>query len=249
MGEEDIIIKKEFIKKLCDLAGIVSIDVDNVTQEDLADLLDAVKTKTSLMETMPQELLKELSKNVLDDEPNDKNSADMQVDPDFLKYGAGSSIDESENINSENRFAVLIVDDLGVIVHQLSIAFQKMNMWVVSAKEIFDALDKFKKQHFDLVIMDLFIPTDREGFMLLSEIKKVMNMRDKDTKIVVITASSKKEYRKLCLSRGADYFFEKTTGWQSVLAKTCLQSYYMSIAPKSGGADGGDSDNDSNGDA
>jgi len=231
MGDEDdIIIKKEFIKELCDLTETMSIDINNITQDDLEELLEAVKTKTTIMEAIPQELLKNLSDTIFDGNMNSapapvQNEKESQME-DFSQY---SGMEELENVNSENKFAVLIVDDLGVIVHQLSVALQKMNMWVVSAKEIFDALDKFKKQHFDLVIIDLFIPTDREGFMLLSEIKKVMKMRNKHTKIVVITASAKKEYKKMCLARGADYFFEKSAGWQNVLAKTCQQNYNMSV--------------------
>jgi len=68
---------------------------------------------------------------------------------------------------------ILIIDDLGVITYQLSVLFQQYNFEVTTSKEIYDAIEKFKKQGFDLVVMDLFIPTEREGFILLEELKKL----------------------------------------------------------------------------
>ena len=69
-----------------------------------------------------------------------------------------------------NEKAVLIVDDLGVITYQLGVMFRNLGYDVTIAKEIYYAITKYKKQMFKLVIMDLFIPTDREGFLLLDEL-------------------------------------------------------------------------------
>ena len=194
---------KDFIKQLCELTGTEGIDPESVSPEDLADLLEAVKTKVSIMDTMPKELLQNFDASILGDDLSAQSGQSTSNDFDV----------ENEDITGEDgekKLSVRLVDDLGVIIHQLSIAFQKLNMTTVTAREVFDALDKVKKQHFDLVIMDLFIPTDREGFMLLTEIKKIITIRKAKTKIAVITASAKKEYKKMCQLRGADFFFEKT---------------------------------------
>jgi len=112
---------------------------------------------------------------------------------------------------------MLIIDDLGVITYQLSVMFKQYNNEVVTSKEIYDAIEKFKKQSFDIVIMDLFIPTEREGFILLEELKKIALTKQKVTKIGVMSASSKKEHKQLCKMKGAEFYVEKIDDWQKEL--------------------------------
>ena len=69
--------------------------------------------------------------------------------------------------------------------------------------------------------MDLFVPTEKEGFLLLDELKKLVLLCKLDTKIVVMTASSKNEYKANCKNRGADYYIEKSQGWQNELINYC----------------------------
>lgn len=114
---------------------------------------------------------------------------------------------------------ILIIDDLGVITYQLSVLFQQYNFEVATSKEIYDAIEKFKKQSFDLVIMDLFIPTEREVFILLEELKKIALSKQKATKIGVMSASAKKEHKQLCKMKGAEFYVEKIDDWQKELFK------------------------------
>jgi len=112
---------------------------------------------------------------------------------------------------------ILVIDDLGVITYQLSVMFQKMGFETIQSKEIYDAIEKFKKQNFDLVIMDLFIPTEREGFILLEELKKTAAIKPKPVKIGVMSASAKKEHKQLCKMKGAEFYVEKVDDWQKEL--------------------------------
>ncbi|MBS4759670.1 MAG: response regulator [Clostridium sp.] len=116
---------------------------------------------------------------------------------------------------------ILIVDDLGVITYQLGVMFRNLGYEVTIAKEIYDAITKYKKFHFNLVIMDLFIPTDREGFILLDELVKLAKMNESNTVIGVMTASSKREHRQLCMKKGADFYIEKVEDWQKELIEYC----------------------------
>ena len=68
--------------------------------------------------------------------------------------------------------------------------------------------------------MDLFIPTEREGFILLTELKKMAIANDTNTVIGVITASPRKEIENQCKLRGADFFLEKNSDWQKSLVST-----------------------------
>ncbi|UKI41521.1 MAG: hypothetical protein L6V95_00095 [Candidatus Melainabacteria bacterium] len=87
---------------------------------------------------------------------------------------------------------VLLIDDLGVITYQLEVLFKRIGFSPIVSKEIYDAIDKFKKNEIKIVIMDLFIPTEREGFILLDELIKIIKYNNLNTKIGIITASKKK---------------------------------------------------------
>ncbi len=129
---------------------------------------------------------------------------------------------DSDDDSDEDKKTVLIIDDLGVITYQLNVIMQKYGFKTLVSQEIFDALEKFKNKRFDLVVMDLFIPTEREGLMLLNELQKLIKSHNLETKIIIITASNKKEHKKLCMERGVDIYIEKTGNWQEILCNQCL---------------------------
>ena len=113
--------------------------------------------------------------------------------------------------------AILVVDDLGVITYQLKVLLSQFQYDVDSSQEIYDAVNKFKKRKYAYVVMDLFIPTEREGFILLTELRKLALAYNIKTIIGVITASPRKEIEQQCKARGADFFLEKNNEWQSSL--------------------------------
>ena len=129
--------------------------------------------------------------------------------------------------------AILIVDDLGVITYQLKVLLSGFDMDIDCSQEIYDAVNKFKQRAYNYVIMDLFIPTEREGFILLTELKKMASSMNVQTVIGVITASPRKEIEQQCIARGASFFLEKSNDWQNKLL-TVMSEYIK----------GNESDND-----
>ena len=113
--------------------------------------------------------------------------------------------------------AILIVDDLGVITYQLKVLLSQFDYDIDCSQEIYDAVSKYKKRKYEYVVMDLFIPTEREGFILLTELKKMAAASGVKTVVGVITASPRKEIEQQCKNRGADFFLEKNSDWQSSL--------------------------------
>ena len=120
--------------------------------------------------------------------------------------------------------AILVVDDLGVITYQLKVILSDFDMEVDCSQEIYDAVGKFKARKYKYVVMDLFIPTEREGFILLTELKKMAAAMNTGTVIGVITASPRKEIEQQCKNRGADFFLEKGNDWQNQL-KNIMAEY------------------------
>ena len=141
----------------------------------------------------------------------------------------GSSADESYNEEEWQRDLrlvglsggrkILVVDDIGVVTYQLKILFQKIGFEVDTAKDIYSAAKLIRKTVYDFIVMDLFVSTEREGFLLLDETKKTVVANNLKTKIIVITASTKGEHKVKCLNRGANMFLQKDTGWQEELVK------------------------------
>lgn len=123
----------------------------------------------------------------------------------------------AEEEEEKQGLAILIVDDLGVITYQLKVLLSAFDYDIECSQEIYDAVNKYKARRHRYVVMDLFIPTEREGFILLTELKKMALSYGSPTTVGVITASPRKETEAQCKARGADFFLEKNNDWQSSL--------------------------------
>lgn len=188
-------VDDEFLEQLYGLVGKIPPGAKGINVDLLKDLILDIKRK---MDRIKTETIEEMSS------PKRK-----------------SNIAENYGDEEETGKPVLIVDDLGVITYQLGVMFRNMGYEPIIAKEIYDAITKYKKQHFPLIIMDLFIPTDREGFILLDELVKLSKINGYNSTIGVMTASSKKEHRQLCMKKGADFYIEKIDDWQNNLIEYC----------------------------
>ena len=131
----------------------------------------------------------------------------------IMSKALNNVVEEDENSGP----AILVVDDLGVITYQLKVLLSRFDYDIDCSQEIYDAVNKYKKRKYEYVVMDLFIPTEREGFILLTELKKLAAAYDKKTVVGVITASPRKEIEQQCRARGADFFLEKNSDWQNAL--------------------------------
>ena len=170
----------------------------NITNAKRPATIDLVALKKQLIGIV--DTLKELNKNAR--KP-------------FISKALGNE-EQEEDLNGN---AILIVDDLGVITYQLKVLLSQFEIDIDCSQEIYDAVGKFKKRNYQYVVMDLFIPTEREGFILLTELKKMAAAANAKTIIGVITASPRKEIEVQCKARGADFFLEKNNDWQSQLTQ------------------------------
>ena len=126
-------------------------------------------------------------------------------------------IEEAGSVYNPTSNNILVIDDIGVVTYQLKILLRNLGYNVQVAKDIFSGLNTFIKSNYAFVVMDLFVSTEQEGLTLLNETKKIITKNNLDTKIIVITASSKAENRVKCLNGGADIFLKKDAGWQDKL--------------------------------
>ncbi len=202
--KKTIEVDSEFLDSLYGLVGKMPPGEKSINVDLLKDLILDIKRK---MDRIKTEALEEASSSSVMGGARVQTKSDMQTEM------AGD-----DGIGEKN---ILIVDDLGVITYQLGVMFRNLGYDVTIAKEIYDAITKYKKFNFNLIIMDLFIPTDREGFILLDELVKLVKMNESNTVIGVMTASSKREHRQLCMKKGADFYIEKIDDWQKELIEYC----------------------------
>ncbi|HEY9687903.1 MAG TPA: response regulator [Coleofasciculaceae cyanobacterium] len=130
-----------------------------------------------------------------------------------------------QRLNGRHR-NVLITGQLGIIVHQLRQVITKQGGEVTIAKDIDEAILQYQKKDYSLVIIDLFMPTEREGLIVLEEIKRLSSACQIPTQVMVLAPQSKdNSIKERCKGKGAAFFLEKMEGWH----KTILQYYHGEI--------------------
>ncbi len=195
MSEENVSISNETIDLIYKIAETQK--PEKVTDELIKIALCVIEKKLSDAQSL----------DIVPSAPEEEGYSEEQWQKDMAMAGFG------------DKRKILVVDDIGVVTYQLKVLFQKIGFEVDTAKDIYSAAKLVRKNVYDFIIMDLFVSTEREGFLLLDETKKVIVQNNLKTKIIVITASSKGEHKVKCLNRGANMFLQKDTGWQDELIK------------------------------
>jgi two-component system response regulator DevR len=75
----------------------------------------------------------------------------------------------------------------------------------------FEALDRIRKWHPDVVILDIRLPR-RSGIDVLKDIKR----EPRAPIIIMITNYPYRQYRQGCMAAGADYFFSKINEFETI---------------------------------
>ncbi|HUT64440.1 MAG TPA: response regulator, partial [Anaerolineae bacterium] len=99
--------------------------------------------------------------------------------------------------------SILIVDDEKSMVETLHIMLDKEGFMVGSAMNGVEALEKFKKGKYDLVLTDLKMP-ELDGIGLTEAITQLS-----DVPIIIMTAYATKDEAIKALNLGALFFIEK----------------------------------------
>ena len=117
---------------------------------------------------------------------------------------------QSKFLNNAN---ILLVDDLELSVYQLSKLLTSCGYATTVARSVEEALDYYKKQSFQYVIVDLFLPNPEDGLYLIDAINDAEKTKKDDTKIVVISGSDDKKLINECFVKGANEFISKLPDW------------------------------------
>lgn len=187
----NIDLDEDFLKRFFDLTG-----------DKLPDTITLVSLKKQVLN------IKERFRTIL----ADSSGASANV-PNLSNLDSGD--DDKLDLSRSNN--VLLVDNLGVITYQVQMIMERLGFRITVTKDVYGALSLFEDKDFDFVLMDLLIPTEREGFILLAELQNIARRKGVNPIIGVMSVAGKKELKTDSIERGADFYIEKSYNWQQRL--------------------------------
>ncbi len=109
--------------------------------------------------------------------------------------------------------SILMVDDLELSLYQLGKVLTSCGYKTSIARSVEEALDYYKKQSFQYVVVDLFLPDPENGLNLIETINSFEKTKEDNTKVIVISGSDDKKLIQECFVKGANEFISKSPDW------------------------------------
>jgi len=119
----------------------------------------------------------------------------------------------SSTTQAGSKINILVADDEKMMLQLLSMSLQRLGYQVVTAENGLEAIEKFDRNHFDLVLLDVLMP-GMDGFATCAEIRK-----RSDIPVVMLTALSRPDDIVRGLEIGADNYIVKPFTFKEVEAK------------------------------
>jgi CheY-like chemotaxis protein len=111
------------------------------------------------------------------------------------------------------RVRVLIVDDSAIIRDRLATLVREWpGVDLTEARGADEALAVARSSRPDLVLLDLQMP-GKSGLAVIADLKAMSPA----PMVVVLTGQPTESYRRTCIAKGADFFFDKALDLASVL--------------------------------
>lgn len=114
------------------------------------------------------------------------------------------------DLKFKENLKVLLVDDNILNQKLLNINLSKLNCIVTVANNGLEGFEYFKKEKFDVILMDLMMPV-MDGYESSREIRKLESEEKSRgyTPIIAFTANTLNNDFEKCLENGMDYLMEK----------------------------------------
>ncbi len=111
---------------------------------------------------------------------------------------------------TSDRLSILVVEDICINMKLIEIILSKIypKAIVSKARNGKEALDLYKKDGPDLILMDIKMP-EMDGIEATIKIRELEKGTDKRTPIVAVTAGVLQKDRERCLEAGVDGFVAK----------------------------------------
>lgn len=112
---------------------------------------------------------------------------------------------------TQNPFKVLFVDNSRTTRAVMSSLFEQKGYQVSSVGTGMEAIEKVKGEHFDVVVMDLYMPI-MNGYEAAKHIRELTDVADdrKNVPIIALTASQDPKDMDLCKQNGMNEYVIKS---------------------------------------
>ncbi|WP_207512905.1 response regulator [Longitalea luteola] len=112
---------------------------------------------------------------------------------------------------------ILLIDDSALFIHRIEQLLSERydNVSIAIAGSYEDALTMFALKTPHVIFLDINLP-DRSGIDLLVKIREM----NRHVTIVMLTNNDPGEYLETCMRLGADYYVEKSMGFDSITGIT-----------------------------
>ena len=125
-------------------------------------------------------------------------------------------MDQNQSMNNtgtnENKLVILVVEDNAINLRLITAALTRLGHKVDSATDGQIALDKFRENTYDAILMDIMMPV-MDGLTSTREIRKLEAARPsaqrKRVKIIAITANAFEDDRSKFFESGMDFYMNK----------------------------------------
>lgn len=124
------------------------------------------------------------------------------------------SVDNIDKVIS--GFNILVVEDNPVNLLMVQNIFQRIDIQNQSATNGQEAVDLYRKNNFDLILMDCQMPV-MDGLEATREIRKLEKLKNTETPIIALTANAFKDDKEACLAAGMNDFLSKPFKKQQLL--------------------------------
>ena len=116
-----------------------------------------------------------------------------------------------------NSLCILLIDDSALFIHRVKqLLLERYNEVCIAVAGCYeDGITMFARKTPHVVFLDINLP-DRSGIDLLIKIREL----NKHVKIAMLTNNDPGEYFETCMRLGADYYVEKSMGYDSITGIT-----------------------------
>ncbi|MBA4407863.1 MAG: response regulator [Bacteroidota bacterium] len=110
----------------------------------------------------------------------------------------------------DEKLSILLVEDNLLNQRIVTFSLKKYNHEVTIANHGVEAIEKFREQKFDVILMDIMMPVmdGLEATVKIREIENENNLKSR-TPIIALTANTMDNDREKCISYGMDEFMAK----------------------------------------
>lgn len=112
---------------------------------------------------------------------------------------------------------ILLIDDSALFIHRIKLLLSERyeNVSITTAGCYEEGLTMFARKTPHVIFLDINLP-DRSGIDLLVKIREM----NRHVTIVMLTNNDPGEYLETCKRLGADYYVEKSIGYDSITGIT-----------------------------